>query len=91
MEALKDEFPESAQYFAAKLQVQADEAKAAAAKEAELAKEQTVADEIRAAQEAIAAMDAKAASDLEKIPADVLQQELTRRAAAQTREGADQE
>ena len=50
-----------------------------------------MADEIRAAQEAIAAMDAKAASDLEQIPADVLQQELTRRAAAQTRKRADQE
>ena len=91
MEALKDESPKAAQYFAAKLQVQAAEANAAAAKEAEQAKGQSVADEIRAAQEAIAAMDAKAASDLEQIPADVLQQELTRRAAAQTRERADQE
>ena len=91
MEALKDEFPEAAQYFAAKLQVQAAEANAAAAKEAEQAKVQSVADEIRDAQEAIAAMDAKAASDLEQIPADVLQQELTRRAAAQTREWADQD
>ena len=50
-----------------------------------------MADEIRAAKEAIAAMDAKAASDLQQIPADLLQQELTRRAAAQTSEGADQE
>ena len=91
MEALKEASPKAAEYFAAKLQVQAAEAKAAAAKNAELAKEQTVADEIRAAQEAIAAMDSKAASDLEQIPADLLQQELTRRAAAQTREGADQE
>ena len=90
MAALKEASPKAAEYFAAKLQVQAAEARAAAAKQAELAKEQTVADEIRAAQEAIAAMDAKAASDLEKIPADLLQQELTRRAAAQTREGADQ-
>ena len=91
MEALKDESPEAAQYFAAKLQVQAAEANAAAAKEAEQAKGQSVADEIRAAQEAIAAMDAKAASDLEQIPADVLQQELTRRAAGQTRERSDHE
>ena len=91
MEALKESSPKAAEYFTAKLQVQAAEAKAAAAKQAELAKEQTVADEIRAAQEVIAAMDAKAASDLEQIPADVLQQELTLRAAAQTREGADQE
>jgi hypothetical protein len=91
MDALKAEFPKAAEYFAAKLQVQAAEAKAAAAKNAELAKEQTVADEIRAAQEAIAAMDSKAASDLEQIPVDLLQQELTRRAAAQTRAGADQE
>ena len=91
MEALKDEFPKAAEYFTAKLQVQAAEANAAAAKEAELVKEQTVADELRAAQEAIAAQNAEAASDLEKIPADLLQQELTRRAAAQTREEADQE
>ena len=91
MEALKEASPKAAEYFTAKLQVQAAEAKAAAAKNAELAKEQTVADEIRAAQEAIAAMDSKAASDLEQIPVDLLQQELTRRAAAQTREGADQE
>ena len=41
--------------------------------------------EIRAAQEAIAAQNAKAANDLEQIPADVLQAELTRRAAATTR------
>ena len=91
MEALKEASPKAAEYFAAKMQVQAAEAKAAAAKNAELAKEQTVADEIRAAQEAIAAQNAKAASDLEQIPVDVLQQELTRRAAAQTRAGADQE
>ncbi|MEK9631327.1 MAG: hypothetical protein VW076_05595, partial [Synechococcus sp.] len=91
MEALKEASPKAAEYFAAKLQVQAAEAKAAAAKNAELAKEQTVADELRAAQEAIAAQNAKAASDLEQIPADLLQQELTRRAAAQTRAGADQE
>ena len=91
MEALKESSPKAAQYYAAKLQVQAAEAKAAAAKNAELAKEQTVADELRAAQEAIAAQNAKAASDLEQIPADLLQQELTRRAAAQTRAGADQE
>ena len=49
MEALEEEFPKAAQYFPAKLQVQAAEAKAAAAKEAELANEQTVAEEIRAA------------------------------------------
>ena len=91
MEALKEASPKASEYFAAKLQVQAAEAKAAAAKNAKLAKEQTVADEIRAAQEAIAAMDSKAASDLEQIPVDLLQQELTRRAAAQTRAGADQE
>ena len=71
--------------------MQEAEAKVAAAKEAELAKEQSVADEIRSAQKAIAAHNAKAADDLERIPADVLQQELTRRAAAQTRAGADQE
>ena len=87
MEALKDEFPKAAQYFAAKLQVQAAEAKAAAVKNAEQAKEQKVAEEIRAAQEAIAAMDAKAASDLKQIPADVLQQELTRRAAPRPARG----
>ena len=91
MEALKEASPKAAEYFAAKLQVQAAEAKAAAAKQAEQAKEQTVADELRAAQEAIAAQNAKAASDLAQIPVDVLQQELTRRAAAQTRAGADQE
>ena len=91
MEALKEASPKAAEYFVAKLQFQAAEAKAAAAKNAELAKEQTVADELRAAQEAIAAQNAKAASDLEQIPVDLLQQELTRRAAAQTRAGADQE
>ena len=47
MEALKESSPKAAEYFTAKLQVQAAEAKAAAAKQAELAKEQTVADEIR--------------------------------------------
>ena len=91
MDALKAEFPKAAQYFTAKLRAQEAEAKVAAAKEAELAKEQSVADELRAAQEAIAAQNAKAASDVEQIPVDVLQQELTRRAAAQTHEGADQE
>ena len=39
MEALKDEFPKAAQYFAAKLQVLAAEAKAAAVKNAVQAKE----------------------------------------------------
>ena len=90
-DALKESFPDAAEFYIGKLRVQQAEAKAAAIAESEQAKGQSVADEIRAAQEAIATMDAKAASDLEQIPADVLQQELTRRAAAQTRERADQE
>ena len=80
LDALKDEFPEAARYFITKLQVQEAEAQ-----EAEQAKNADVAAEIRAAQQAIAAQNAKAASDLEAIPVDVLQAELTRRAAAQTR------
>ena len=80
LDALKEEFPSAAKYYITKLQVQAAEAQ-----EAELAESADVAAEIRAAQAAIAVQNAKAASDLEQIPADVLQQELTRRAAAATR------
>ena len=91
MEALKDEFPKAAEYFAAKLQVQAAEAKAAATAQAEEAKGQSVAEEIRAAQEAINAMQAETSNGLKEVSAEVLQAELTRRANLQTREGADQE
>ena len=87
LEALKEEFPEAARYFVSRLKVQEAEAKVAAVKEEEQVREQSVAEEIRAAQQAIAAMNAnKAANDLEQIPADVLQAELTRRAAAATLE-----
>ena len=85
LEALKEGFPEAAQYYITKLQVQEAEAQ-----EAERAKNADVAAEIRAAQEAIAAQNEKAASDLQQIPVDVLQQELTRRAAAPTRSMGDE-
>nr|WP_115093676.1 hypothetical protein [Synechococcus sp. UW106] len=91
IEALKEESPKAAEYFAAKLQVQAAEAKAAAIAEAEQAKGQSVAEEIRAAQEAINAMQAETSNGLKEVSAEVLQAELTRRANQQTREGADQE
>lgn len=91
LDALRENHPKAAEYFTAKSNALEAEARAAAIAEAEQAKAQSVADEIRAAQEAIAAMDSKAASDLEQIPADLLQQELTRRAALKTREEADQD
>lgn len=90
-DALKESFPEAAEYFTAKFRAKQAEEKAAAIAEAEQAKHQSVAEEIRAAQEAIAAQNEQVNNDLKQISGDALQAELTRRASIMTREGADQE